>query len=281
MGKQIFFLAVLIVMVSLSGCSKEGAFNEVTSDSNLSSSYEATKETETVSSEEESKPDITLELQEYNTEEKNTDGTVLIEVKGNFPKVLINGKVSEEIDKFYEEKQNKLQEEINEMLAYAKEDYSYKKAENIQWAPYGIGKSYELKYTHPKAISLIEIDYQYSGGAHPNMYYTAQNFDMQTYKHLTLSDIMTDEKKGIEFINSYILDLIKTPQYSEYSFWEPEENVKNILTNDTWYFSEEGLVIICNTYIIESYAAGEIYFIVPYDKLIYLKDEYKLNNIQK
>ena len=49
---------------------------------------------------------------------------------------------------------------------------------------------------------------------------------------------------------------------------------KDILTEDTWYFSDQGLVIISNEYIITPHAVGILEFTIPYNELTFIKPCY-------
>ena len=44
------------------------------------------------------------------------------------------------------------------------------------------------------------------------------------------------------------------------------------MLDDVWYFDAEGITVICNTYLIAPYAAGDIRLTVPYAELTSLLD---------
>ena len=86
---------------------------------------------------------------------------------------------------------------------------------------------------------------------------------------------MTDEEKGIAFVNEFLLKKMKESE-DELGFFEDYENyVKDILTDQTWYFSDEGFVVISNVYIVSPYAAGIQEYVIPYSQFPYLVEKYQ------
>ncbi len=88
---------------------------------------------------------------------------------------------------------------------------------------------------------------------------------------LTLKDITKDECKAREVIHAYILKAVQKEAYKDYLSEDYEAHIKDILTEDTWYFSDQGLVIISNEYIITPHAVGILEFTIPYNELTFIK----------
>ena len=127
-----------------------------------------------------------------------------------------------------------------------------------------------------ESISLIRDYYEYTGGAHPNSTRYAENFSTLTGEILTLKDITKNEAEAKKAINAVILKQTQIAEYKDYLFKGYEKDIPQILTDNTWYFSDEGLVIICNEYIIGPHALGILEFTIPYKEATFLKDNYLL-----
>lgn len=208
---------------------------------------------------------------------KDENGIPMLQVEGNSPVVTIEGnkKATKRINKFYENKRKAFETQQAINFKQAKEDYARRsKEEKSYWGGYALGMQYTPERLDEKVISLVENRYEYTGGAHPNSLRYAQNFNVSTGGKLTLKDITTDEKAAISFINDEILKQTKENQYKDYFFPGYENNIKDILTEDTWYFSDQGIVVISNEYIISPHAVGILEFIIPYEGFPYLRSEY-------
>lgn len=230
--------------------------------------------------EQKEKFDIIMKLEDYSIEEKNSENVLIIYISGNIPSFFIEKKSADKINEFYKEDREELKSIMKEELSNAKNDYKFRKEENLDinsWAAYGIGRKYSSERMDKAVISVVQEDYRYFGGVYPSTSYSAQNFDTRTQELLTLEDITTDREKAIEFINEYILNLTKKAEDQNYFYEDYEKNISNILTDETWYFSDEGFVVICNEYMIAPRAVGVLKFTIPYDEFIYLKEEYKLS----
>ena len=137
----------------------------------------------------------------------------------------------------------------------AKKDYSARTKENKKyWAGYSLSRIYTTGRVDNKVISFIQNNNEYTGGAHPNATRFAQSFNPCTGMRLTLKDITKDEGKAREVIHACILKAVQKEAYKDYLFEDYEAHIKDILTEDTWYFSDQGLVMISNEYIITPHA---------------------------
>lgn len=157
----------------------------------------------------------------------------------------------------------------------AEEDYNERTYEQRSyWAGYYYGKEFTAKRLDDQVLSLtIRYDMN-TMGAHPNSVITAVNFDGTTGDVLTFKDIVTDEQAAKVAIHQFIVKAVEEEARPEYYFEDYERYVEDILKDYTWYFSEKGLVIICNEYIIAPHARGLIEFTLPYEAFPYLKTEY-------
>ena len=209
---------------------------------------------------------------------KDKNGVPMLQVQGNIPVVTIGGnkKATKKMNDFYQNKKKAFEVQQAIDFKQAQEDYKGRsEEERTYWEGYSLGMSYMPERLDDKVISLVENNYEYTGGAHPNSWRYAQNFDSNTGGRLTLKEVTTDEKAAIAFINEEILKQTKMYKYKDYFFEGYEKSIKDILTEDTWYFSDKGLVVIANEYIISPHVVGILEFTIPYEEFPYLKEEYR------
>lgn len=235
--------------------------------------------------------EISVKTIEDNRELKDENGILMVSVTENYPVITNrnNEEASNIINEYYQSQREVLKVMEEEYFAYALEDYSMADEETREyWNGYGLGKTYEITRTDGKVISIVESGYEYAGGAHPNSYKVAQNFDPKTGERLSLEDISIDGDNNNEeyddedyndakdFMKEYLISYIEGSEYIDYVYPEFRDNIGDIIGDDTWYFSEEGIVIIANAYIIAPYAGGIMEFTIPYQDAVFLKDMYKM-----
>ncbi len=112
-------------------------------------------------------------------------------------------------------------------------------------------------------ITLSNFIYTFTGGAHGNTYQQYISFDKKTGKELKLSDIVSnlDEFNEIAEKEFRIALELGSENFEDLGFWF--ENNK-FSCNDNFYFTENGINFLFNTYEIGPYAVGQVEFSVPY-----------------
>lgn len=227
--------------------------------------------------EETPQPIITVKYEKIDEVFKGTEGIPMLSVQGNTPSVMIpdNKKASSKINEYYKRLLKTFKVREKEYIKLAQEDYNQRTQEEKQyWQGYGLGETYSTGRADHQVISFIDNYYEDTGGAHPNAARFAQTFSTKTGERLTLDEVLTDVPQAKEFINNFILKETKQYQYKDYFFEGYEKDIKDILTEDTWYLSDEGFVIIANEYIISPHAVGILEFTIPYEQFPYLNPEY-------
>lgn len=210
---------------------------------------------------------------------KDKNGIPMLKVTGSLPVIndMQSEKAIKKINTFYNNKLKEFNKLKGSDFEIAQNDYALKsQEEKAYWQGYELGMSYTTKRNDGTVISFVEDDYEYMGGAHPNSVRYAQNFDRKTGKQLKFKDIVTDEAAARAAINKDILETLQGAEYKDYLFEDYKAHIDEILQENTWYLSEEGLVIIANEYIITPHAVGIIEFNMPYESFPYLKAEYKI-----
>ena len=71
----------------------------------------------------------------------------------------------------------------------------------------------------------------------------------------------------MELAKKHILEVITQDPYKDALLDDYESFVPDILTEEVFYLGENGLMIICNPYMVTVYAAGVIEVEVPYEEL--------------
>lgn len=278
MKSKIIVVLILALSITITACqekktvSVEKATKEVITTSETSTNEAQAKK------ENEKESDVTITYEDKSSESKDKNGNLLLTVTGNIPVIMIKGnqEASDKINAYYKESQNKQNETIKQYIDYAKDYLSTVGDKELSyWNGYGLGQTYRSARVDNEVISIVEESYEYAGGAHPNTTRSAQNFDTKTGELLTLKDVFTDVEKGIAFVNEYLLKQMKASKEQDGFFEGYESSIKDILTEDTWYLSEEGFVVITNVYIVSPYAAGIKEYVIPYSEFPYLMEKYK------
>ena len=127
-----------------------------------------------------------------------------------------------------------------------------------------------------KVLSVVYSQTVYMGGAHGSYGAEALNFDMATGERLSLDRLSSDFDAFADFLTQRMLTMIEEDVDGEYSgrvmeeyLYDQtlEEAIRGLLREGSWYFDNEGLVIFSNLEELGPYAAGMVYFRIPYADL--------------
>lgn len=123
-------------------------------------------------------------------------------------------------------------------------------------------------------ISLVIDEASYTGGAHGSDARYARNYDSATGQVLRLSDL----GDGVgDVAGSTIVSFINQIHDRDGLFFNKvtQSGLKDLVTDDLFYFDQNGLVFIAGQYSFQSYAEGIVEFTISYDDLKgSLKDAY-------
>lgn len=167
---------------------------------------------------------------------------------------------------------------VNGLAKSAYEHYSYLDSEgDVEAFPtYYYNTHYSVQRMDDTVFSAIKYVETYMGGAHGSSIQSGVNFDMRTGEMILLSDLSDNQEEFTTFLKEKLLALADEKQAEENLFFpEYQENIADIITDDTFYFSKEGVCFISQEYVLQPYAAGTVVLCIPYDELKgQLKDEY-------
>lgn len=133
----------------------------------------------------------------------------------------------------------------------------------ISAAPIGNG----LPLTNIPSLWSYAMDvYEYTGGAHGNHYLLIQNYDLQTGDAVSEQDLFTDDY--YEPLKSLLLEaLIAQTDEAETKkdLRRLGYSVDDVVPNENFYVTAEGITYVYNPYEIAPYAMGCIQISLPWD----------------
>lgn len=225
---------------------------------------------------------VSVTFQENSDEIKADDGTLLLENSTSMPVVSIEGaddiaaKINADIEKHY----NLSADE--ETLEMAKSDYESSQADEDGGWFHGYAQSVTAEVTRmdDKVLSLELTAYSDTGGAHGNYGVIGKNYDLKTGELISLDDLTGDYAAFHATALDYIVNLAETPSYQERLFGPSKVDLDSALFMEgNWVFTQSGISFMSDPYALGPYAAGEIYFRLPYEKAyeLGLKEDYRYN----
>lgn len=302
----IYFSSMLLVLCMLSGCGKEQEKTEeeinqddvsVTeseasgetaadgqTDQDADTETEAAQETESENMGE--TPDgIRAEIGRVSKRQyKNTSNVLILNSTTREIQVRIPGnqEAEDKINLFFADRKAAYEDTVEEYRDMAVSDLEMRTEEGLTegWAGYELGLDYEVKRADERMISIVENGYEYTGGAHPNAMRVAYNFNAQTGERMTLADVASDLDEIRMKSMAYLGELLEEPEWSELLFSDYRNHLEDILTDSTWYTDQEGFHIICNEYIITPHSAGILEFLLPYDEVDVVAEQFQPDGVR-
>ncbi len=126
---------------------------------------------------------------------------------------------------------------------------------------------YRLKYNQSGLLSVILLNYQYTGGAHGYTVQSSHTFDLKTGKEYKLKDLV---KSGADYVSlisgmvkSQIVERVKEGQLPE----QPLTPFEAIREDQDFYLSDNGAVVYFQQYEYFPYAAGIQEFAADFSQL--------------
>lgn len=231
---------------------------------------ESTASAETAETESEEK-EITVKITDGKEEFKDKDDKDLVLVHYNYQNVEVtipgNESAASRINGVFEQQIIGNRNTCEQYMKWSKEDKEFRGDDG--WNPYEVGLYYECARADEKVISIIAEYYDFTGGAHPNGNRGGMTFDTATGNELTLDKAFKDTEDLKIAFRSFLEEELKKPEMKDALFSDFEFDtsiVDDIMTDSTWYLSKEGIVFICNEYIIGPHASGVFTFTMPYDE---------------
>lgn len=193
----------------------------------------------------------------------------------SYPKISSGGKTAETINADIESIKASMKNETDENLTAAKEDYLYRIEQNPDAAETtGVMIPFEMQETsvvtrNDAAIFSFAVDsYAFLGGAHGCGATTGYNYDAKTGKHMQLEDLSEDSEAFKANVLSFVKEQCESDAYRERLFEDYETYLEEtVFAEDSWYFTDSGILISCPPYTLSAYVEGTINFEIPYETL--------------
>lgn len=213
---------------------------------------------------------------------------VYVTVSAQYPKVSneANPRAAEKINVVIED-EVMARLSLTEYEEWAKEDYEWRvsfaeeQGQTFSWQPYSAEMSYSLERADGKIISFLFRSYDYIGGAHGGQALYGMTFDAQTGEKLTLETLGESEQAIRDEAEPILMQQADEMQeafergerdmglFEEYADYMPD-----VLTQESWYLTKDGMGVVANEYLIAPYSTGPITFHIPYEQCTFIKEAY-------
>lgn len=117
----------------------------------------------------------------------------------------------------------------------------------------------EIMFQSPEVISISVTSYVNTGGAHGNITISFLNFDASTGKRIQNSDLIKDKDAFKTIAKLYFKDAVTEDDV----LFESD----NFQLPANMGFTEEGIILLYNTYEVAPYSTGIIDFTIPIEKV--------------
>jgi hypothetical protein len=146
--------------------------------------------------------------------------------------------------------------------------------EDLSYLPEGVSNFMEIDYNVELANDdFLSIQFQntaFTGGAHPNHYFSSLNYDLKSGREIKLAELFKPDADYLKFLSEYAIAELKKPR-KDYEPVDDEWLRTGAGPDDenysTWNLTRKGLMITFDHYAVAPYAAGEQTVIVPFAKL--------------
>ena len=202
----------------------------------------------------------TMDLNNIPTDDK---GNILITVAFEYP-VIENKDNNAFITAVNEQYKKDAEAAISEAEAEFKDSAAAVLAsEGKNYHPMVFTRSFEVSLNQDNLLSITQLDYANTYGAHPNTLKSSKTFNLAENKALTLSEVLG---KNAADTNSYVKE--KFDAYVKETVGELleyyQQNSEKALSAVNFCLTEDALVLYYNPYDILPYAAGSPEVKVPY-----------------
>lgn len=175
---------------------------------------------------------------------------------------------------FSEAKREAVEQEFHTLSEIAREEFSIwqEQPDCVTFYPYSTESVITVLRADDQVFSFVNESYVFSGGAHGNGGVAGYNYDSQTGKLLTLSDVLSDREGLYEEIIARLSEEYGEdglfPEYQETVRQEVYEEPSGLGDYDhrlNFTLTSQGMTVYFNPYEIGPWAAGTIKVEIPYE----------------
>lgn len=202
-------------------------------------------------------------------DELTYDGNVLITYKIEYPE--FSGKIYlltlKKINKYYLEKALEYKKHIEEeLLPIAIEQYKDSIENNFPFRVFEALQVFSVTFNKSCVLSLYTDRYEYTGGAHGSTVRNSETWNLQRAGRVSLSELYVC---GGDF-EEYLIDKIIRQIEKDPSIYFEDYNklVRETFNKDSYYCTNDGVVVYFQQYDIAPYASGIREFLIGYSKCV-------------
>lgn len=263
-------LVILISTVILTGC-----WAKETTNPQLSSVVSSKQEqSQKIVPESKNQTLLPIELKVHSeTFRDDKDGTVLLNLKITYPYLKNPGNSSgiAKINEYYGiQFDDFISSVLAEGLETARTDKKAAQSGGYEFRPHVYERSAEISYNGNNLLSVLNLQYENTGGAHPNSFWLSETFDVRTGKKLALPDILGGSKEeALAKVYQTVLDKIKATEGTKDFVYQEgyQEYVSKNYAEDDFVLTGNSLMFYYQPYAIAAYAAGIPSFELAYNQL--------------
>lgn len=285
--KWIALLLALALLTALTACGRdtsedtaqeppeqteETVPDTTTEDSKEETSGETGTEPAPDSSEEENASAQTAAVISYRAEDHmDDDGFLLLQEHLALVQVTLeNPDAADAINAVLQKEYDSRAASAVALLDQAKADKASAESYGGTFSGYAITDQVDTARLDEEVLSLVLTSVDATGGAHGSTSARALNFDLTTGKQLTFSSLTADRAA----LEARLTDAIAAQIAADPDSYYPDaaNQLDGLVTEGGWYFSDDGLTVLCEPYSLAPFAAGVLRFTVPYEDLADLLD---------
>lgn len=161
--------------------------------------------------------------------------------------------------------------ESSEIARYAQEDYKNSNGEDgWPFSAYANDILVQTTRLDDNVISFEIAYYSYAGGAHGNYVSVGRSYNAQTGEQIIFDDLTDNADTFRSTAPDYLVNLAESSAYKNRLFPDmgSAEIESTLFAEDKWFFSNSGITFISDPYALGPYAAGTIYFTIPYGEAV-------------
>ncbi len=198
------------------------------------------------------------EINLYDDDEK----MLLLSGRIVYPTVKLHNNVKAEgaLKDFFDKEKEAYFSEAKRMLAESRELLN---SDTEYWNTFILNLEYRISMVSENYISFIKRIDSYTGGAHSTPTEFGITFDLESGNALTENDLFFSPGDFYSFACSEIIPQIDRSALLTDSL----EAVPSLTKAENICFGRNGIIFICNVYVLFPYSHGIQYFTIPYDKL--------------
>ena len=157
--------------------------------------------------------------------------------------------------------------QADEIFDQAEDEFkTLSEEERALFLPRSLTRTASVERGDGAVLSLLCVDYAYTGGSHGKGDYVGMCFDTMTGAKLALSDIFTDTgalgAKAAEAVEAQAAAMDESEGFSGL-----REFVDSALEGGHWYLNNEGLALVASEGEIAPESDGSFTFVLPYAEL--------------